>query len=81
MIIYFYIGQNERDPNNGRAISSAVLGGKQASAVRANLPSITTPERSYMHSSLAEMADEIGKSCAKTVIDVFAKGRRSNGRT
>jgi len=45
-------------PNKAKALAFLV-GGKQAFAARVNLPAITMPARSYMRSSLAEMADEI----------------------
>jgi len=45
-------------PDKAKALAF-ILGGKQAFAARVNLPAIAMPERSYMRSSLAEMADEI----------------------
>jgi hypothetical protein len=41
-----------------KALSFAI-DGKQVFATRVNLPAVTVPERSYLRSSLAEMADEI----------------------
>jgi len=45
-------------PDKARALAFLV-GGKEAFAVRVSLPAITMPERSYLRSSLAEMAGEI----------------------
>jgi len=52
------IPPHEIVPNKAKALAF-VVGGKQAFAARVNLPAITMPERSYMRSSLAEMAGEI----------------------
>jgi phage gpG-like protein len=46
-----------------------VVGGKLTFAARVNLPAITMPERSYMRSSLAEMADEIRDGLSEAVVD------------
>ncbi len=43
-----------------------VRGGKQAFAARVNLLAITMPERSYMRSSLAEMAGEIREELSES---------------
>lgn len=45
-------------PDKARALAFAV-DGKQVFARRVNLPAVTMPERSYLRSSLAEMAEEI----------------------
>jgi phage gpG-like protein len=45
-------------PEKAKALAFLV-GGKQVFAARVNLPPIAMPQRSYMRSSLAEMADEI----------------------
>lgn len=45
-------------PDKARALAFAV-GGKEVFAARVNLPAVTMPERSYLRSSLSEMADEI----------------------
>ncbi len=45
-------------PDKAKALAF-VLGGKQVFAARVNLPAVAMPERSYMRSSLAEMADAI----------------------
>jgi phage gpG-like protein len=54
-------------PDRAKALAF-VVGGKQAFAVRVNLPAITMPERSYMRSSLAEMADEIRDGLSEAVV-------------
>jgi phage gpG-like protein len=48
-----------------------VVGGKQVFAARVNLPAIAMPERSYMRSSLAEMADEIRESLTGAVVEAM----------
>lgn len=53
-------------PDKARALAF-VVGGKQAFAARVNLPAIAMPERSYMRSSLAEMADEIAEGFSAAV--------------
>jgi len=53
-------------PDKTRALAFAI-GGKQIFAARVNLPAITMPERSYMRSSLAEMADEIRQGTQEAV--------------
>ena len=45
-------------PDKAKALAF-VTGGKQVFAARVGLPAITMPERSYLRSSLAAMADEI----------------------
>jgi phage gpG-like protein len=45
-----------------------LVGGKPAFAARVNVPAVTMPERSYMRSSLAEMADEITEGLSDAVI-------------
>jgi len=54
-------------PDKARALAF-VLGGKQAFAERARLPAVTMPERSYMRSSLAEMADVIRDQLAEAAV-------------
>jgi phage gpG-like protein len=44
-----------------------LVGGKQVFAARVNLPAVTMPERSYLRSSLAEMADEIREGLGEAV--------------
>jgi phage gpG-like protein len=53
-------------PNKAKALAFAI-GGKQVFAARVNLPAVTMPERSYMRSSLAEMADEIRDGLSEAV--------------
>jgi phage gpG-like protein len=55
-------------PDKARALAFLV-DGKQAFAARVNLPAVTMPERSYMRSSLGEMADEIGESLTAAVLE------------
>jgi phage gpG-like protein len=55
-------------PDKARALAF-IVGGKQAFAARVNLPAITMPERSYMRSSLAEIADEIRDEFAAVIFD------------
>jgi phage gpG-like protein len=52
------IPPHEIVPDKAKALAFLV-GGKQAFAERVNLPAITMPERSYLRSSLDEMADTI----------------------
>ncbi len=56
-------------PDKAKALAFLV-GGKQTFAARVNLPAITMPERSYMRSSLAEMAEQIRDEFAAAVIEV-----------
>jgi phage gpG-like protein len=56
-------------PDKAKALAF-VIGGKQVFAARVNLPAIAMPERSYMRTSLAEMADEIREGLSETVLDV-----------
>lgn len=53
-------------PDKAKALAFLV-GGKRAFAARVNLPAIAMPERSYMRSSLAEMADEIADELSDAV--------------
>ena len=57
-------------PDKARALAFLV-GGKQAFAARVNLPAITMPERSYMRSSLAEMAGEIHDELDVAVVEAI----------
>ncbi|MGA2412661.1 MAG: phage virion morphogenesis protein [Candidatus Binataceae bacterium] len=57
-------------PDKAKALAF-ILGGKQAFAARINLPAITMPERSYMRSSLAEMADEIREGLSEAVAEAL----------
>ena len=57
-------------PDKARALAFLV-GGKQGFAARVNLPAITMPERSYMRSSLAEMAGEIHDELDVAVVEAI----------
>jgi phage gpG-like protein len=57
-------------PDKAKALAFLV-GGKQAFAARVNLPAIAMPERSYMRSSLAEMAGEIRDELSEAVAEVL----------
>ncbi len=57
-------------PDKARALAFLV-GGKQAFAMRVNLPAIDMPERSYLRSSLAEMTDEIGAGMSEAVVEAL----------
>jgi phage gpG-like protein len=46
-----------------------ILGGKQMFAARVSIPTVTIPQRSYMRSSLAEMADEIREELQEAVAE------------
>lgn len=56
-------------PDKAKALAF-VVDGKQAFAARVNLPTVTMPERSYMWSSLAEMADAIAEELTAAVLEV-----------
>ena len=60
------IPPHEIVPDKAKALAF-IFGGKQVFAARVNLPAIAMPERSYMRSSLAEMADEIGEGLREAV--------------
>jgi hypothetical protein len=53
-------------PDKAKALAFAT-GGKQVFAPRVNLPAVTLPERSYLRSSLAEMAGEIAEGLSEAV--------------
>ena len=57
-------------PDKAKALAF-MIGGKQTFAARVNLPAITMPERSYMRSSLAEMADEIRDGLSGGVVEAL----------
>jgi phage gpG-like protein len=61
------IPPHEIVPDKAKALAFLV-GGKQAFAARVNLPAVTMPERSYMRSSLAEMADDIRDELTKAAL-------------
>ncbi len=48
------------------------LGGKQVFAVRVNLPAVAMPERSYLRSSIAEIADAIREEPSAEIVDAMA---------
>ncbi len=54
-------------PDKAGALAFAI-DGKQVFATRVNLPAVTMPERSYLRSSLAEMADEIREGLTEAVL-------------
>jgi phage gpG-like protein len=64
------IPPHEIVPDKAKALAF-VVGGKQAFAARVNLPAVTMPERSYLRSSLAEMADEIREGLGDAVIEAM----------
>ena len=55
-------------PDKARALAFAV-GGKEAFAARVNLPAVTMPQRSYLRSSLAEMAVAIREGLSEAAIE------------
>jgi len=57
-------------PDKAKALAFLV-GGKQAFAERVSLPAIVMPERSYLRSSLAEIADEIKAEMSEAVGDAL----------
>ena len=57
-------------PDKAKALAFLV-GGKQTFAARVLMPTVTMPERSYMRSSLAEMADEVKDEMAGAVLKVL----------
>jgi len=57
-------------PDKAKALAFLV-GGKQAFAARVQIPAVTMPERSYMRSALAEMADAIRDEFAATVVEAI----------
>lgn len=54
-------------PDKANALAFAI-DGKQVFAARVNLPAVTMPQRSYLRSSLAEMADEIREELTEGVV-------------
>ena len=57
-------------PDKAKALAF-LLGGKQVFAARVNFPAIAMPERSYMRSSLAEMADEIAEAMTEAAVEAM----------
>jgi len=64
------IPPHEIVPDKAKALAF-IVGGKQVFAARANLPAIAIPERSYMRSSLAGMADEIREGLGEAVAEAI----------
>ena len=64
------IPPHEIVPDKAKTLAFLV-GGKQAFAARVNLPAIAMPERSYIRTSLAEMADDIRDELAATAIEAI----------
>ena len=64
------IAPHEIVPDKARALAFAI-GGKEVFARRVNLPAIVMPERSYLRSSLADMADEIAEGLGDAVIEAM----------
>jgi predicted GNAT superfamily acetyltransferase len=58
-------------PAKAKALAFLV-GGQQAFAARVNVPKVTMPERSYLRSSLAEMADEIRDGLIEAATDAIS---------
>ena len=61
------IPPHEIVPDKAKALAFMV-GGKQAFAAWVDLPAVAMPERSYLRSSLAEMADDIREKLTEAVI-------------
>jgi phage gpG-like protein len=64
------IPPHEIVPDKAKALAFLV-GGKQLFAARVNMPAVTMPERSYLRSSLAEMADQIAEELTAAVTDAM----------
>ena len=64
------IPPHEIVPDKAKALAF-VVGGKQVFAARVNLPAVTLPERSYLRSSLAEMAGEIAEGLSGAVAEAM----------
>jgi phage gpG-like protein len=64
------IPPHEIMPDKAKALAF-VIGGKQVFAARVNLPAVTMPERSYLRSSLAEMAEEIIGELSQAVVEAM----------
>jgi phage gpG-like protein len=63
------IPPHEIVPDKAKALAFVV--GKQVFAARVNLPAVTLPERSYLRSSLAEMAGEIRDELSGAVAEAM----------
>jgi phage gpG-like protein len=64
------IPPHEIVPDKAKALAFAA-GGKQVFAARVNLPAVTMPERSYLRSSLAEMATEITGELSQAMVEAI----------
>jgi phage gpG-like protein len=64
------IPPHEIVPDKAKALAFAVRG-KQVFAARVNLPAVTLPERSYLRSSLADMAGEIVGGLSDAVVEAI----------
>jgi phage gpG-like protein len=64
------IPPHEIVPDKAKALVFAT-GAKAVFAKRVNLPAVTMPERSYLRSSLAEMAGEIAEGLSEAVADTL----------
>jgi phage gpG-like protein len=62
------IPPHEIVPNKAKALAFTI-GGKQVFAARVQIPGVSMPERSYMRSSLVEMADEIREGLSEAVVE------------
>ncbi len=57
-------------PDKAKALAFLV-GGKEVFAARVNLSAVTMPERSYLRSSLAEMADAIREGLSEAAVEAM----------
>jgi hypothetical protein len=64
------IPPHEIVPDKAKALAF-VAGGKQLFAAHVNMPAVTMTERSYLRSSLAEMAEEIAEGMSEVVADTL----------
>lgn len=64
------IPPHEIVPDKAKALAF-VIGGKQVFANRVQMPAVIMPERSYMRSSLAEMADVIREELGEAVSGIL----------
>jgi phage gpG-like protein len=64
------IPPHEIVPDKAKALAF-VVGGKRVFAARVNLPAVIMPERSYLRSSLVEMAGEVREELGGAVVDAM----------
>jgi hypothetical protein len=57
-------------PDKAKALAFAT-GGKAVFAKRVNLPAVTMPERSYLRSSLVELAVDITAAMSEAVVQAM----------